>query len=754
MSNNPNSMAGIIALAAALSTNAAAQEAPAPEQTTIAVVDEITVKGFRRDYLGSGSKTAVGLDLSTLETPAAVSVISQDLLRDQQVNNVDDALRNVAGVTKFKTGNGGEEKFSIRGFDASQSIYRDGARINNALNASNIPSTETANIERIEVLKGPSALLYGQGQPGGIINYVTKRPQFEDAYGLELIGGSFDFFKVEGDATGALISDKLAYRLVAAYVNAGGFRDEVERERLLINPSLLFQPTDSLRLTVGYEYIDDQYTQDRGQVLDGDAVNGYFYSDRQDLTQFYGIPNWNRNTEAEARRFYAIGEADVVEGWRIEATYSRTDNDKTNVDSSPLIAFPNGAVIGPIGSGFDNLVVIQPRQTIGAGQTQQVTFKNFIDFEGPAGLQHQILASYTYEDFSTESTSFRGDRNVFFNVATGEYFTEFTADELDDADIFQATDTVVFGLNNRGASLNQDFREHGVNILDYITVNDWLAVLVGGRYSDFKDSRAGFEDTDFAFRGGVVLTPVENGSVYFSYSQGYTPSGGLLGIDDGPIDPQTSRSFELGGKLSLRDDQLLLTAAIFDVELRDVPFVINPFDDMGNPTLPELIRFDNVGETRTRGAEFEVVGQITDRWRVQAGYAYLDNEITSSGTGQFGVQFVEGTKLPGIAEHNFNLFTFYEFPVADGDFGLGGGIFAQSDVFISTENNAEFDGWVQTDLAAYYKRDRWKLQVNASNVFDVDYRLAQAGTNADSFAAIRTGTNAPRTVIGSIALAF
>ncbi|QTD56807.1 TonB-dependent siderophore receptor [Parasphingorhabdus cellanae] len=152
--------------------NAQSSDAAVAEDSTIVVT------AFKRDYLANEDQSiALGIDLSQLETPAAVSVISEDILKDQQVNNVDDALRNVAGVTKFKTGNGGEEKFSIRGFDASQSIYKDGARINNALNASNIPSTETANLQRIEILKGPSALLYGQGQPGGIINYVTKRPE-------------------------------------------------------------------------------------------------------------------------------------------------------------------------------------------------------------------------------------------------------------------------------------------------------------------------------------------------------------------------------------------------------------------------------------------------------------------------------------------------------------------------------------------------------------------------------------------------
>lgn len=285
------------------------QAAPASAPTSI---EEVVVYGFSRDYLANkGQSSAVGLDLTQLETPAAISVISQDLLQDQQVNNVDDALRNVAGVTKLKTGNGGEEKFAIRGFDASQSIFKDGARINNALNASNIPSTETANIERIEVLKGPSALLYGQGQPGGIINYITKRPELERHSTVELVAGRFDYYRFEGDTTGAVpgTNDALAYRLVLAYEDSDSFRDEVERQRLLVNPTLAWTPNDRLSLTLGYEFIDDDFTQDRGQVLDGNNVDGYFYSDRLNETQFFGIPNWNANTTVESRRFYLIGDA-------------------------------------------------------------------------------------------------------------------------------------------------------------------------------------------------------------------------------------------------------------------------------------------------------------------------------------------------------------------------------------------------------------------------------------------------------------
>ncbi len=719
-------------------------------------IEEVRVTAHRRDYLPASSQTALGLDLSLFDTPAAVSVIPQDLLLDQQVNNVDDALRNVAGVTKFKTGNGGEEKFSIRGFDASQSIYKDGARINNALNASNIPSTETANIARIDVLKGPSALLYGQGEPGGIINYVTKRPQFEQNMSVELIGGSDDFYKAEFDITGPVPlweGDSVAYRLVGAYQDTDSYRDEVFRKRLLLNPSLTFELGASTSLNLSYEYIDDNYTQDRGQVLDGNMVDGYFYSDRLDSSQFFGIPNHNDKTEAESKRFHVVLERRFGEFWQAELSYARTDNDKLNVDSSPRFITSNRDIVGPPGSPVADLVLIQPRMSEGSGKTQRIAFKNILNFQGPAQLEHKILASVTWEDFSTRSENFRGDRNVFFNVASGEYFTQFTQEELNDPDITRATESVIFRIRSRGTSTNQDFNELGVNVLDYIRFGERVGVLVGGRYSDFEDKNGDFTDDDFSFRGGLVYSPADSFSTYLSYSQGYTPSGGLLGMDDRTVDPQTSKAWELGFKWALFDEDLLLTGALYTVDLEDVPYVANPFDSEGNATLAGDIRYDNIGGISSDGLEVELVGNITDYWRIRAGYSYIDNSFSTGGTGEFGAQFTKGNRLPGIAKHNFNLFTFYEISVLNGLLGLGGGLFHQGDVYVSYENRAQYGSWEQVDVAGYYKRGPWKIQVNVRNVFDKEYRQAQAFAS-ELLGAIRVGTAALRTFAVSAAYEF
>lgn len=728
----------LLALAVMVSPPSSAREPGA--------LEEVVVTAHHREYRLDSAEAALGLNLKLLETPAAVSVITEDLLKDQQVNNVDDALRNVAGVTKFKTGNGGEEKFSIRGFDASQSIYKDGARINNPLNASNIPSTETANIERIEVLKGPSALLYGQGEPGGIINYITKRPEIERGAGVELMYGSDSFKKVEFDATGGIgASETFAARIVGAYQDSDSFRDEVFRERLLLNPSLAWLPDRKTRVVLGYEYIDDEYTQDRGQVLQGNAVDGYSYGNLLDVDQFFGIPDWNRGTTAESSRVYLVASRQVVDGWRVEFDFNYTENQKTNVDSSPSFIGPNLTVVGAPGTEVANQVAIQPRKTEGEGETIRYNLKNEIEFSDGFGFAHRALVSFSYEDFSTESTSFRGDRNVHYDVVSGGYFTPDMGPASPGTEEVRIGDDIIFGLTNRGDSTNQDFDEYGINLLDYVAFDEHWAWLIGGRYSQYQDKLNDFDDDNLSLRTGLVYTLQPNLSFYLSYSEGYTNSAGRLGEGGDPIDAETSAAWELGGKWQLFDDQLLLTATLYDVEKQDVAYV-------ANPNAPENEQyFGNIGTVASSGLELEAVGYITERWRVQAGYAYIDSEITDGGIGDFGSVFPEGNALPGIAEHNFNAFTFYELPLGPGFIGMGGGLYYQDEVYISTENRGTYDSWTQVDLAAYYKQGRWKLQFNASNITDEDYRLAQALTTSDSFAAVRVGTSAPRGYVASLA---
>ncbi|MEL6214082.1 MAG: TonB-dependent receptor, partial [Pseudomonadota bacterium] len=691
------------------------------------------------------AKTPLGLDIDLLETPAAVSVISQDLLQDLQVNNVDDALRNVAGVTKFKTGNGGEEKFTIRGFDVSQSIFKDGARINNGLNASNIPSTETANIEQIEVLKGPSALLYGEGGPGGVINYITKRPQKGHYTSIELLAGSNDFYKVELDTTGGFTDDSpFAYRLVLSLEDSNSFRAEHFRERVLFNPTVSYTPSDRSTFVLGVEYIDDEYTQDRGQVLDGDLFTGYFYPDILNEDVFIGIPGFNDRTNAESTRVYLTAEHQFNDSWRVEATYAETENNKALFDTNPDIITPTIGFIGDAGTPFENVVAITANVSDSVGNTDQITLKNFFDFE-TGGVSHQILASLTRETFDTVATGFGSTDTVFYNLGTRAYGFN---DPFTPVDI-RAQDISLFPT---GEGTRQDFEERGFNILDYMTLNDKWSVLIGARWSNYEDNLSDFDDDDVSIRAGVVYSLNPAASVYLSYAEGYSSSRGLTDLNDNVIDPEISTSWELGAKWRLSDERLLVTATLFAVELDGVAFLINPFAPAADQ------RFGNIGVYETNGLEVEFVGKITDRWRIQAGYTYMDNEITEGGsTGSFGpitFSFEPGNRLGGVPEHSLNLTSFYEFPIGPGQLGVGGSVFYQDDTFASAENAYVYDGWTEVGLAAYYKWDQWKVQLNVRNLLDEDYRLTQIGVTPDIFAAIRVGTSQPRTLIASVAYEF
>ncbi|MEM1173719.1 MAG: TonB-dependent receptor [Pseudomonadota bacterium] len=705
-------------------------------------LDEIVVVAHKRDYDPTVADTfQLGLDI--LKTPASVSVISQDLLQDLQVNNIDEALRNVAGITRQKNNNGGGESVSIRGFGAS--VFKDGAPVASGLNIASLPSTEPANLERVEVLKGPSALLYGEGGPGGLINYVTKRPESQRSTSIELLAGSYDFFKVEIDTTGAFSKDSaFAYRLVGTYEDSESFRDEVTRERLLINPSVSWS-NDSVSVVAGIEYIDDDYTQERGQVLDGDLFSGYFYGPNQNVDQFYGIPGFNDQSVAESTRAYILADYQVLPNWRVEATVQNTENDKLTFDTNNGAVTPTFGFIGAEGTPQANTILITANSADATGTVQQYTIRNFIELDGPGGVEHEILASYTFEEFDVEGRGMNSTDTVFYNIVTDVYTVN-----ADPTPVDNPADLLTFTDSGPGAPTN--FEETGINVLDYITLNEKWGVLVGFRYSEYADNETDFEDNDLSFRGGVIYSFNDELSAFLSYAEGYTSSGGRLGLDEETIDPATSTSWEVGMKWQPNGDQLLVTGTLYQVVEEGVAFLINP----QAPPLDR--RFGNIGEYESLGFELEVVGRINDAWRIQAGYSYIDNEIIDGGTtlvvGPFAFGFEAGATLPGIPDHGVNLASFYEIPLFSGQFGFGGSLNYQDEIFISGENNATYDSWTEIGAMAYFRRGNWKAQLNVINAFDEDYRLTQAAVTPDAFAAIRVGTSRARTVIASLAFEF
>ena len=744
MTRLPLLSAAVLALAPALRAQSAAPapiSAPATSTDEIVTLEAVEVTAFARDYVAPVTVTGLGFDADPFTVPLSVVSIPMDLLTDQQVNNVEDALRNVAGVSKFKQGNGGEEKFSVRGFDASQSLYKDGARINNAFNATNIATTETANIERYDVLKGPAAILYGTGEPGGVINYVTKKPRFDRAYaGAELIVGSYDYRRGELDLTGPLGAaddSAFAYRIVTSYEDSDSHRDYHFRERLLFAPSVSWHPSERTTVTLQYDFITDDYTQDRGQILDGDNTAGYAYSSRLDPDQFFGVPGWNDQTTSDFHRLAVIAEHRFEHDGKLEVIASASRTDKLLYDSAvrPVPA-SDSAYIAANGD-----VLIRPAAQGGKGESDTVVARYSRQLV-QGSLSHRVLVQADHERIGNDGLTYAvaNVSNITYNVFTGAY-TGLPAGGY------------VLGAASPGVTT--DLYQYGLVVQDLVSVGERWHVLLGARYSEVDNRADAARESAVSPRTGVVFRPRPDLSFHASWATGFNPTTATgfnpatgNGIGGSVLDPETSEQFELGARKSFREGALELSAAVFDLRKKDIVGT-----DPASITLPAAEQWSsNLGETRTLGFELQAVGKLSEAFRLIAGYAYLDNELTAVGA-DFAGQ--EGNRLPGIPEHSGNLWGVYEFQEgALRGLGLGLGLFVQGDIFASTENRATYDGFAQLDSLVYYKRDRWKAQLNVKNLTDETYNLAQAGTTTDSFAAVRVGTSTPLTVTASFAYEF
>jgi outer membrane receptor protein involved in Fe transport len=471
-------------------------------------------------------------------------------------------------------------------------------------------------------------------------------------------------------------------------------------------------------------------------VLDGDNTSGFFYSSRLNTRQFFGVPGWNEMTESDYYRVAALVDHRFNEDSAISLRASSTRVDKTLFDSSPRNG-ANGRVVAANGD-----VQIRPLLQTGEGESDTVVAEYKLNlqtgslFEQP--VEHKLLFRADFERIYNEATSASAVSNVVYNVETDTY-------------TFPAGGIVL----GAPSSFGTDALQYGFVAQDLVSLGEQWHVLGGLRYSRFDNRLADVQSDDLSPRTGLVYRPRRNLSFYGSWARGFVPTTATgfnpatgNGIGGAPLDPEQTEQFELGARYSLFEDGLILNAAIFDLRKKDIAVT-----DPASGALPANEQWSaNLGETRTRGFEFQAVGRVTSAFRLIAGYAYLDNELLVVDPAFAGQ---EGNRLPGIPEHSGSLWGVYEFQ--DGPLrglGLGLGAFAQTDIFASTENRAEYGGWVQLDAMAYYKRDRWKFQVNVRNFTDREYNLAQALTTTDSFAAIRVGTSSPLLVNGSISYEF
>lgn len=668
-------------------------EEPAAQQNELI---EVLVTGEQDGYRVPNASTATKTDTPLRDIPGSIQVIPRQILEDQKTTRIQEALENISGVRK--EGNyGGTDAggFNIRGF-AQDGSFRNGFSDNDFYS-----SVDTANIDRIEVLKGPASVLFGQAEPGGIINIVTKQPLSSPYYSAELNVGNYAFYRSSVDLSGPLTDDEsLLYRLNLAYQNSGSFRDYNFLERVVVAPVITWNISDRTSLTFDLEYQNNDYLFDRGLPSLGDRPAPIPISRLIGLPHVYG--------DSTFRVGYRL-EHNFSEDWQLRNGFSFVSG-----KSSGTYAYGGYELID---DQFAPIYVSRDEFTreIYTLQTELVGRFN------TGSIVHQPLIGVELRRNVWDYTSFDVADPILLDIFNPNY----------DVDLPATPDEETFAYTTRRDTL-------GIYLQDQITFADNLKVLVGGRFDAFyrrDDFGTPDEETLTAFspRVGIVYQPIQPISLYASYTQSFQPDRflGRSAATNEPFEPTEGRQYEVGIKADI-SEQLSATLAAFEITKTNV-LTLDPID-------PDISI--QVGEQRSRGIELDIGGEIQPGWNIIASYTYTD-AITSEDN-----NIPVGNRLINVPENAASLWTTYELQSGDlKGLGFGLGLYYVGDRYADLDNTSVLPSYFRTDSAIYYKRDNWRLALNFRNLFNQTYYETAQNRNI-----IYPG--APFTVIGSFSIDF
>lgn len=673
------------------------QEADEPEE-------EVVVTGDSDDgYNPSDSSTATGTDTPLRDIPLSIQVVPQQVIEDRNVTEIGTALETVGGVSS----GGGRgtsvfgPNFLIRGFNVSDGIFRDRTPY------FSLSPLTTNDIERVEVLKGPASVLFGQGEPGGIINLVSKKPLRDPFYSVSFSAGNFDTYRGDIDLSGPLNADKtVRYRLNISYENYGSFRDFVDGERFIVSPVLTWDIGPNTSLDVYGQYSYNQETLDEGIVAIGNRVANI------PRDRFLGEP------------FGEFEQDQFNIGYRFNHRFS----ENLSIRHALQYTQYKPKRYAPLLDSLDEETGELSRFEYFAGGTYKRFFTNaeLLGKFNTGSVKHQLLFGTEYrrnvEDPRFQFSNAYPSINIFNPV--------YTRDPFEIAPEFFRDDTV---------------DTIGVYIQDQVDLLPNLKLLAGVRY-DFVDQfrttrslgepREEFElqDSKFTPRFGIVYQPIDPLSLYASYTTSFKPSFGASRNDDGStFEPETGRQFEVGIKADL-SDQLSLTLAAFDIRRQNVET-----PDPDNPAFSL-----QTGEVASRGFELNLGGEILPGWNVIGAYTYLDAFVSEDNTD------IVGNRLANVPENQFSLWTSYE--IQQGSLkglGFGLGFFYVDQRQGDLDNTFTLPSYFRTDAALFYRRNNWRVQLNIENLFDIEYF---SSANFGSRLGVNPG--APFSIRGTIAVDF
>ncbi|MEO5628195.1 MAG: TonB-dependent siderophore receptor [Thermomonas sp.] len=662
-----------------------------PEPGQARELDRITVVGQRYlpEYGARASRSATKTDTDLVDVPQSVTVVTDKLIADQAMTSLADTLRYMPGVG-IAQGEGNRDTPVLRGNSSTADFFVDGIRDDVQY------IRDVYNLERVEALKGPNAMIFGRGGSGGVINRVTRQADGADHRSGSLQLGSHQRRRGTLDY-GTGIGEHAGFRVNAMYEDSESFRDGFELTRYGINPSLGIDLSQRTRLQLSYERFHDARVADRGvpsakgRPLDVNA------------STFFGNPELSP-VEATVDAFDAMLEHSFENGLTLRNHTRWADYDKFYQNVYPR-SFDAGSQTVTL-AGYNN-----------ATARRNLFNQTDLSWHASTGkLRHTLLAGAEFGRQVTDNLRLTGYFGVPGSSATSVQVP--LSDPITTKPVEfrpSATDS-----NNHGVA-----KVAAVYLQDQVELSPHWQVIVGLRYDDFRvDLRNNRDGTALTThdgllspRAGLIFKPTDTASLYASYSVAHQPRAGeqlaSLRPDSAALDPETFRNLEVGAKWDIRPD-LSASLAVYRLKRGNVA-VVDPAD------ATRLILVD--GQT-AEGIELGIAGRITQQWQVMGGYAYQTGEV---GSMQSGIALASN-RLAQLPKHSASLWNRYDINQA---FGLGLGIVHRGAIYANSDNAVELPGFTRFDAALFWTiNPALQLQLNVENLGDTTY-FASAHSNSN-----------------------
>lgn len=669
---------------------------------TVKSLREVAVIG--KSDKGKSSVNRAGI--KPMDLPQAIQVIGNEIMFQQQSIRLSEVIKNANGVYVGSARGGAQESFWSRGYDMSaNNMFKNGFRFNSG----SIP--EVASLEKVEILKGSTALLYGNVAPGGILNMVTKMPSFKKGGEYTLQSGSYNFYKPAIDIYGPL-NKTIAYRFNGSYENSESFRNNVTRERYYVNPSLLFKIGNKTEITLQADYLSDDWTPDFGTGSIGKEIADV------PRNAFLGA-KWSNGTTKQAATSI-LASHQFNSNWRVNYNASFQNFDREWIGTER---------IQPLADGTWN-------RPLGRNKAVERIFANQLSLQGTftkSKIKHQLFAGIDNEYADADAYTFR-----FFNRATGATITTYDTVTIFDPSSYSEANEAAIPASEITRIVNTATNRYAVYGQDLISFGEKFKALLGIRYSyqeakPITNNRATNTVTEETIRNdrafspkvGVIYQPTKSTSFFASYANSFTPNTGVT-IYNEVLKPSLIDQYEAGVKKEFWKGLLTTNVTLYHIVNSNLAQTAE-FDANGNVNTNTNVKSLS-GETTSKGIEIDLMYKPIDALNIMAGYSYNDMRYTKT-TGATG-SFIEGDRLARTPAHTANASFFYTVPagtlknVSFGAIGnyIGNRVGGWNNQVDPTKPNGiwdrelPIDGYTTVDVSIGYTWEQFSLLCKLSNI--------------------------------------